>query len=184
MVYGQSGWILVPLKVVPEDYYRVDGTNPLIADFNGGGHRLSKIGNAVNQDDAITMYQLDAGLQTKANVGHTHTPTTINPQGAGSGLDADYLDGYDSTDFMMVNANINPGQIQPQGDTSGLDADMLDGRHASEFFNTVDGVDWSNLINVPTEFNPVKATQQVIGGVRIWADGDILHIATDDYVTP
>jgi hypothetical protein len=184
IIYGQSGWILTPIKIEVEDYYRVDGTNPLIADFNGGGHKISHITDGVNDTDAVILRQLTTGLATKADTYHTHSASDITPQGAGSLLDADFLDGYDSTDFMMANANINPGQIQPQGDASGLDADMLDGKHASEFFNTIDGVDWSALVNVPTEFPPNKANQTTIGGIRIWAEGDILNIATDDYVAP
>jgi len=184
MIYGQSGWILNPIRITPEDYYRVDGTNPIIADFNAGGHKITRISDGYNDDDAVSKRQMETGLATKAPVGHVHTPTTIQPQGAGSGLDADRLDGYDSTDFMMVNANINPGQIQPQGDTSGLDADTVDGRHASEFFNVTDGIAWGHLTGVPTEFAPVKAAEQTIGGIRIWADGNILNIANTDYVAP
>jgi hypothetical protein len=184
IIYGQSGWILTSIKIDVDDYYRVDGTNPLTADFNGGGHKISHITDAIDDNDAVILRQLTTGLATKANTYHTHRSSDITPQGAGSGLDADFLDGYDSTDFMMAGSNINPGQIQPQGDTSGLDADMLDGKHAADFRNALDNIDWSELDNVPTEFNPVKANQTTIGGIRIWADGDILNIATDDYVAP
>ncbi len=182
MIYSQSGWILSPVKIDIVDYYRLDGSNPLEADFNGGGYRISHIADAISDDDAITKYQFDDGMTRKAEMNHTHTPTSISPQGSGSGLNADLLDGYDSTDFIRVGSNINPGQIQPQGTDSGLDADKLDGRHGDEYFNTIDGVNWTNLVNVPDEFDPVKATQQRVGGIRIWADGDILNIANDDYI--
>ena len=182
MVWAQTGWITIVINIVPEDYYRLDGANPLLADFNGGGYKISHIVDGTEDTDAPTYKQLTDGLDTKADTNHTHTPTQIQPQGTGSGLDADYLDGYDSSDFMLNGATINPGQIQPQGAASGLDADTLDGSQASDFRLVSDSVDWSELSNVPTEFTPPKANQTTIGGIRIWADGDILNIATDDYV--
>jgi len=184
IILGQSGWFLTAINIVPEDYYRIDGTTPLIADFNAGGHRISQIADGVVDTDATSYSQVINWLQGKSDYGHTHTPTSIQPQGSGSGLDADLLDGYNSTDFIMVGANINPGQIQPQGADSGLDADMLDGKHSSEFFSDINPVDWTDIENKPTGFQPIKASQYDVGGIRIWADGDILNIATDDYVAP
>jgi hypothetical protein len=184
IIYGQTNWFLSPVRLVPEDYYRVDGTNPITADFNAGGHRIAHIADAVNDDDAPTLKQLNDGLSTKAPSFHMHSPSTIEPQGAGSGLDADTLDGYDSTDFMLANSTITPGRIQPQGSDSGLDADLLDGIQSNGFYQTAAGIPWDDINNAPSEFPPPVATQQTIGGIRIWADGDILNIETTDYIPP
>jgi hypothetical protein len=64
---------------------------------------------------------------------HAHTPSDIVPQGAGSGLDADLLDGQQAADFAAVVHGHNPAAISPQGSGSGLDADLVDGHDATEF---------------------------------------------------
>jgi len=184
IIYTQSGWILVPVKFDVDEYYKIDGSNPLTADFHAGGHRISRIADAINVDDATSYKQVTEWLNEKADTYHLHTPQNISPQGAGSGLDADLLDGYNSTDFAMINHQHNPGDIQPQGVDSGLDADMVDGKHASEFRLIGDNIDWTEIDNKPTEYQPIKASMYDVGGIRIWADGDILHIANDNYVAP
>ncbi len=87
---------------------------------------------------------------------HTHAPAQITPQGSGSGLDADRVDGYDASAFVRsvsnktpeANGNVDvtwndvsgkpstftpsahthsPSQISPQGAGSGLNADTVRG---------------------------------------------------------
>ncbi|MCC2603022.1 gp53-like domain-containing protein [Sphingopyxis yananensis] len=57
--------------------------------------------------------------------------------GAGSGLDADLLDGQHATDFLQASlftgTQILSRLIAVDGAGSGLDADLLDGQHASDF---------------------------------------------------
>jgi hypothetical protein len=72
------------------------------------------------------------------------TPSLITPQGAGSGLDADTLDGQHASNLLSranhtgtqsaatIAGTFAPGTISPQGHSSGLDADTVDGKHASE----------------------------------------------------
>lgn len=75
-------------------------------------------------------------FQARANHTGTQTPSTISPQGTGSGLDADKLDGQHGT-YFQDRANHTgtqaPSTISPQGSGSGLDADMVDGEHATAF---------------------------------------------------
>lgn len=98
-----------------------------------------------------------SGMIVDANVTNARiasiAPTKISPQGAGSGLDADALDGLDSAGFVHIGqpdsitgamivdsevtnakvAWITPAKITPQGSGSGLDADTLDGWDATTF---------------------------------------------------
>ncbi len=85
-------------------------------------------------DDALALgglapseYALDA---------HEHSASDINPQGDGSGLDADMLDGLHADAFADSVHGHDPEDIIPQGDGSGLDADMLDGLHADAFVDS------------------------------------------------
>lgn len=64
-------------------------------------------------------------------------PEKIAPQGAGSGLDADLLDGLDSSAFA-IDADVTASSILGKmltvdGAGSGLNADLLDGRNVDEF---------------------------------------------------
>ena len=64
------------------------------------------------------------------------TPALITPQGAGSGLDADTVDGQQASALLSRSAHTGaqaPNTISPQGAGSGLDADKLDGKDASAF---------------------------------------------------
>src|SRR6185436_11042361 len=62
-------------------------------------------------------------------------PSSISPQGAASGLNADKVDGYEAAS-LLDRANHTgtqpPSSLSPQGTGSGLDADTVDGMHASD----------------------------------------------------
>jgi len=70
----------------------------------------------------------------RANHIGAQAPSTVSPQGDGSGLDADKLDGQEGS-YYLDRANHTgtqpPSSISPQGSGSGLDADKLDGFHAT-----------------------------------------------------
>jgi len=183
LLYTQNGWYKVAIELKPELYYRVDGTNPITAPFNAGGHTISHIGDAVVDTDAVSFRQVQNIVDDKAPLIHQHSPIDITPQGSGSNLDADTVDGYEASDFAMLDHNHSPGDIQPQGADSGLDADKLDGYDASDFRKHGESILWADVEH-PDEFPPVKATQEVIGGVRAWVEGDVLYIETTDYVAP
>ena len=64
-------------------------------------------------------------FQARENHTGTQAPSTISPQGAGSGLNADLLDGLHSSAFLGVSAKA-------------VDSDKLDGLHASDFQAMID----------------------------------------------
>jgi hypothetical protein len=78
-------------------------------------------------------------------VSHTHmggengpklAPAAITPQGGGSGLDADKVDGEHGSYFLNRanhTGDIAPGAISPQGTGSGLDADILEGQYGAYY---------------------------------------------------
>jgi len=59
-------------------------------------------------------------------------PLRVIPQGSGSGLNADKLDGLDGGEFAQKN-EVMPIVLANDGSGSGVDADMLDGLDVSEF---------------------------------------------------
>jgi hypothetical protein len=128
----------------------------LNADMLDGKHLSEILDGTVANADMLDGHHRDYYLN-RANHTGTQAPGTISPQGHGSGLDADKLDGkhaseitvgsadyaYDSDkldgyhgDYYLNRANHTgtqaPGTISPQGRGSGLDADKLDGFHASQ----------------------------------------------------
>ena len=183
IVRGQDQWFAAYIQIQPEDFYRLDGTNPLTSDFNTGGYKISRIADAIEDDDATSKLQVETMILSRAPLKHTHTIDDI-PHGPGSGLDADTLDGMEAADFASQDHIHNPGDISPQGDSSGLDADMVDGKHADEFRLITDHIDWTEVDNKPTAYPPVKSNEMTVGGLRIWNEGDALHIANTEYVAP
>ncbi len=71
-------------------------------------------------------------------------PSLITPQGSGSGLDGDTVDGKHASDLLnranhsgtqpssTITGTFAPSVISPQGSGSGLDADTVDGAHAAD----------------------------------------------------
>ncbi len=103
--------------------------------------------------------------------------------GAGSGLDADLLDGQDGSYYANIVARLgytpldagsySAGDVRAKllsvdGAGSGLDADLLDGRHASEFA-LLSGAAFSGPISTP---GPVTAYVAGRGGAKLEAPGD------------
>ena len=103
-------------KGVANGYAELDG-NALIL--------LSRIPNVLTGKDADTLDgQHGSYYLARANHTGTQAPSTISPQGSGSNLDADKVDGYD--------AGNNSGQVAVSNGTlcTNLNADMTDGFHA------------------------------------------------------
>jgi len=48
MVWGAGGWGIMRGEMNPMLYYKLDGTNPLLADFNGGGFNIGNINDPVD----------------------------------------------------------------------------------------------------------------------------------------
>ncbi len=60
LVTGVEGWGVVHIGIVPEDYYRLDGTVAISADFAGGGKQLKNIAPATEAGDAVELSQIAA----------------------------------------------------------------------------------------------------------------------------
>ena len=105
----------------------------------------------VNQDAELTPRQritsvpLAIRAESAEKLTQPLTPTLIAPQGSGSGLDADTVDGQHARDLLnranhtgtqsasTITGTLAPSVISPQGSGSGLDADLLDGKNSSQF---------------------------------------------------
>ena len=96
----------------------------------------------------ITSVPLAIRAEVAEGLSSTITPTLITPQGAGSGLDADTVDGQEATSLLnrashtgtqsasTITGTFPPSVISPQGSGSGFDADSVDGQHAGAFATT------------------------------------------------
>jgi microcystin-dependent protein len=141
---AKVAWI-APGKITPQgagstlDADRLDGVD------SGGFVQAGQI-------DSITTAMIVDGDVTDDKIAFID-PAKIFPQGIGSSLDADSLDGIDSAGFiqpgqpdtvvtaMIVDghvtsakiASVAPSKISPQGAGSTLDADTVDGKHAAAF---------------------------------------------------
>jgi len=106
-------------------------------------------------------------FQARANHTGTQAPSTISPQGTGSGLDADKLDGQHGT-YFQARANHTgtqaPSTISPQGAGSGLDADLLDGKHAGNASGNVPVSNGTLNINLNADLLDGKHLSE-IGGI-------------------
>jgi len=84
----------------------------------------------------ITSVPLALRAQQAEALTQPIAPSLITPQGAGSGLDADTVDGAHAVDLRARATHTgtqSAATISPQGAGSGLDADWLDGKDASAF---------------------------------------------------
>ena len=93
----------------------------------------------------ITSVPLAIRAERAEQLTQSITPTLITPQGSGSGLDADTVDGKHATDLLSranhtgtqpsstITGTFSPSVISPQSSGSGLDADRLDGKDSSAF---------------------------------------------------
>jgi hypothetical protein len=52
----------------PAEYYKLDGTYAITAPFAGGGQQLKNIQDGTDNTDAVTVQQLDSGLDSKEDV--------------------------------------------------------------------------------------------------------------------
>jgi hypothetical protein len=96
---------------------------------------------------------------TLANWLTTKTVWGLGNDGAGSGLDADLLDGYDSGYFLPADsytaADVKTKLLTVDGAGSGVDADLLDGRDSAEYVLHTDA-----------------ATEAVAGVIEIASDAE------------
>jgi len=128
---------------VPYAYYSnfaktIDADGVVIVDLNADmldGYSAGHSAGEIPVSDGIVNTNLNAdkldGLEASAMLSrsnHTGTqhPSSISPQGEGSGLNADRVDGYD-TGHGSGEIPVSDGQLNVS-----LDADTVDGKHAHE----------------------------------------------------
>ena len=93
----------------------------------------------------ITSVPLAMRAESAEKLTQPITPLLITPQGSGSNLDADTVDGKHASDLLdranqtgtqpssTITGTFAPSVVSPQGSGSGLDADRLDGKDSSQF---------------------------------------------------
>ena len=136
---------------------------------------------AINTADGkIYIKQYDAVSNTASIVEFSADPSDLldlikGVDGSGSGLDADLLDGENSTYYLdynnFTNTPSNTAILEfikaVDGTGSGLDADLLDGQQGTYY------LDYDNFTNTPTDteiLNQVKA----VDGTGSGLDADLL----------
>jgi hypothetical protein len=58
MVWGVGGWSIMRSAMNPSLYYKLDGTQPISADFQAGGFKLINVANGTSSNDAVNFSQL------------------------------------------------------------------------------------------------------------------------------
>lgn len=93
----------------------------------------------------ITSVPLAIRAESAEKLTQAITPSLIAPQGSGSSLDADTVDGKHASNLLdranhtgtqpssTITGTFAPSVISPQGAGSGLNADLLDGKSSSDF---------------------------------------------------
>jgi hypothetical protein len=132
------------ISTAPQLTSAVDGSVSFWLDSDDYGYgqlfdivvRKDSIGFSMNDVQIIVWDAVNAGkldgqdgsyYLDRANHVGTQLPNTISPQGSGSGLNADMVDGY--------HAGNSSGQVALSNGTvcTNLNADMVDGYHADDF---------------------------------------------------
>jgi len=103
-VYNGTSWLEVKPASVDEPTSPYVGqiwldtsVNPPVLKIYDGVNWQSNVSNADKLDGQEGSYYLN-----RANHTGTQPPSTISPQGHGSGLDADMVDGFDADDFIAI----------------------------------------------------------------------------------
>ena len=84
LVNGQDAWGYVLTSIDPSDFYRLDGTVAIMADFAGGGKKITNIIDGVAVTDGATVGQMNTALALKADVGDSYEKSEHIQQSAGS----------------------------------------------------------------------------------------------------
>ena len=69
MFWTKSGWTINRGAVNGELYYKLDGSRPLLNDFNGGGFEIKAIADGVDLTDAVTVQQWNTKFDGLASSG-------------------------------------------------------------------------------------------------------------------
>ena len=81
MIWGNIGWSIMRGEMSPSLYYKLDGTQPLTADFAGGNHRLTHILDGIQLTDGATLGQVSSlinDLRNESEAGDQSLQTDID----------------------------------------------------------------------------------------------------------
>ncbi len=120
MAWASDGWTIISGEMNPNLYYKLDGTQSLTAAFAAGGRQLKNVAAGTEDDDGVTLYQLE-------NIGYL-------PAGA-KAVDSNLLDGNDSAYYARYSDLA--GYLPADG--TAADSHLLDGIDSAGFL-LVDGV--------------------------------------------
>ena len=110
----------------------------------------------------ITSVPLAVRAESAERLTQAVAPALIAPQGGGSGLDADMVDGKHASELLSranhtgtqpsstITGTFNPSVISPQGSGSGLNADQLDGKDSSAFATNPHSHQCTTRMGVPS----------------------------------
>ena len=152
----------------------------LILDSSAGG-----AGKLITADKFATAAQgakADAALPASSYTAADVLTKIKTVDGAGSGLDADTVDGQQASAFQPASSAINTSNI---GSQSVSNADTVDGQHASAFATAVQGVKADNALPAASyTAADVLAKVKTVDGVGSGLDADLLDGQQGSYYQP
>ena len=126
-----NNWTITFPPLIPGDIARAGDVEQKLSGLDAGFDKLPEphptlkgfsepvaVASATNPEHAVNQQQLDAAStadRSRANHTGTQAPATISPQGPGSGLNADMVDGFETSQsggankIVVTNANGNLG---------------------------------------------------------------------------
>ena len=69
MMFGETAWVLFEIDILPTDYYKLDGTQPIEADFAGGGYKISDIADGTEDTDGVSVQQMNQEFYDRLVIG-------------------------------------------------------------------------------------------------------------------
>jgi hypothetical protein len=152
----------------------------LILDSSAGG-----AGKLITADKFATAAQgakADAALPASSYTAADVLTKIKTVDGAGSGLDADTVDGQQASAFQPASSAINTSNI---GSQSVRNADTVDGQHASAFATAAQGVKADNALPAASyTAADVLAKVKTVDGVGSGLDADLLDGQQGSYYQP
>jgi hypothetical protein len=183
MVWATGGWSIMASEMNPTLYYRLDGTQPLTGDFQGGDFLLKHVGAGTESTDGINLGQADGRFL--AIGGKAADSTLLDGHAIGSFVRTDDGDqnitgnlsltpsGSCSLALWDGSAQVDSGKMRFVSSDNLISMELLrDDDAAHTAFLTVDrtGMDVDS-VNIESYMN-VKGEVHAIGDVIADSDGE------------
>ena len=165
--FGVDEWLKFVFSSDPADYYKLDGSQAIMANFAANSYKLVSVGDGTADTDGINKGQMDAGLAEKASLATlaAHVGNTSNPHAV------------TKTNVGLPNVD-NTSDIQKPVSTATQTA--LDTKSNTTHTHTKDQVGLGSVDNTADTAKPVSiATQTALDGkpTGSWSwDGSTLAI--------